>query len=191
MRYIEVRRHTMRHKPGKHLTQAGVELARRVGNEMGPFARVLTSKLPRAFETAIAMGFAVDDEVKELSLMTDKAGDQMMAAETNTLADYARAIHDHKALGRWAVKQAKYWRSVADALQEGECALLVSHGGMMELGTVAALPEADHAAWGPGYSYCEGVRLSYDGNAFVHAEILRVPLKQPATRQEPPGARTV
>ena len=45
---------------------------------------------------------------------------------------------------------------------------------MIEAGTVAALPNADHAAWGTGIGYCEGVRLGFDRNDFVEAEILRV-----------------
>ena len=56
MRYLEHRRHSMRVQPGQHLNQAGVALARRVGETMGPFALVVTSTLPRAYETAIAMG---------------------------------------------------------------------------------------------------------------------------------------
>lgn len=59
VRTIEHRRHTMRAKPGQHLNQAGVDLARRVGDGMGRFDRVVTSRLPRAFETAIAMGYAI------------------------------------------------------------------------------------------------------------------------------------
>lgn len=172
MRYIEVRRHTMRHKPGKHLTQEGVELARRVGSTMGPFARVVTSTSPRAFETAIAMGFAVDDQAEELSVMETKAGEQIVDA--NSFADYAQAIQAHKALAQWAKQQSKFWRDIAGSLQEGESALLVSHGGMIELGTLAALPDADHSAWGGGIGYCEGARLAFDGNDFVSVEILRV-----------------
>src|SRR4051794_10783960 len=53
MRYLEVRRHTMRTKPGEHLSQAGVDLARRVGEGMGHFDRVVSTLAPRAFETAI------------------------------------------------------------------------------------------------------------------------------------------
>ncbi|MDQ2741632.1 MAG: hypothetical protein M3Z66_04960, partial [Chloroflexota bacterium] len=52
----------MRVKPGRHLSQAGVDLARRTGNQMGPFDRVITSTVARAYETAIAMGFAVDQQ---------------------------------------------------------------------------------------------------------------------------------
>jgi hypothetical protein len=50
---------------------------------------------------------------------------------------------------------------------------------MMEAGTVACLPNADHAEWGDGYGYCEGVRLAFDGNDFVDAEILRVEQTHP------------
>src|SRR5689334_6812089 len=66
MRYLELRRHAMRTQPGQHLSQAGVRLSRRVGEGRGPFALVVTSPAPRAFETAIAMGFAVDFQHHEL-----------------------------------------------------------------------------------------------------------------------------
>ena len=33
MRMLEVRRHTMRRKPGQHLSQEGIDLARLVGAE--------------------------------------------------------------------------------------------------------------------------------------------------------------
>jgi hypothetical protein len=39
-------------------------LARTVGESMGPFAYVHASASPRAVETAVAMGFAVDDTVE-------------------------------------------------------------------------------------------------------------------------------
>ena len=61
MRTLEVRRHTMRRKPGQHLSQDGIELARLVGKTSGPFSLVVTSHIPRAIETAIAMGFEVDE----------------------------------------------------------------------------------------------------------------------------------
>ncbi len=67
LRIIEHRRHTLRVKPGQHLSQAGVDLARAVGEGMGPFDLVVTSALPRAYETAIAMGFAKDEQVAWLA----------------------------------------------------------------------------------------------------------------------------
>ncbi len=71
MKTIEIRRHTYRTKPGQHLSQQGVTLARHVGEGIGPFARVVTSTVPRAFETAIAMGFAVDEQNELMSSYGD------------------------------------------------------------------------------------------------------------------------
>ena len=62
MKILEVRRHSIRSPLSDHLNQSGVTLARLVGQNIGPFDRVVTSTLPRAFETAIAMGFAVDEQ---------------------------------------------------------------------------------------------------------------------------------
>ena len=62
MKTLEIRRHSIRSPFGDHLNQTGVKLANLVGKNMGPFDRVVTSTLPRAFETAIAMGFAVDEK---------------------------------------------------------------------------------------------------------------------------------
>jgi len=45
---------------------------------------------------------------------------------------------------------------------------------VVEIGTVACLPDADHVSWGPYIDYCEGVRLFYEDGRFVDAEILRV-----------------
>ena len=76
MRTLEVRRHSIRKDGGgSQLSQAGVDLARSLGATMGPFARVATSVVPRARETAIAMGFAVDYEI--VTLISEEA----MAAE--------------------------------------------------------------------------------------------------------------
>ena len=67
MRTIEIRRHCYTKKgdargKGSHLSAAGVAQARRIGVEIGPFNLVVTSHIPRTLETAIAMGFAVDDQ---------------------------------------------------------------------------------------------------------------------------------
>jgi hypothetical protein len=69
MRWLEVRRHSLTKKDsargrGSHLSAEGVVLARRVGESLGPFASVVASASPRAVETAVAMGFAVDDTME-------------------------------------------------------------------------------------------------------------------------------
>ena len=171
MRYLEVRRHTMRIKPSKHICQAGVTLARRIGNEMGPFDRVVTSDLPRAFETSIAFGFAVDEQIEELSTMGDDV-DQEIDRDPD-FTGLARAVRKDGAAARYARRQAKLWQTIVSALPANGRALIVSHGGVIELGAIGCLPDADHASWGGMLDYCEGVRLSYDGKAFVSVEVLR------------------
>src|SRR5262245_46512870 len=71
MRTIEIHRHCYTRKApirgsGSHLSREGVEQARRIGDGIGPFDRVLTSAVPRTLETAIAMGFAVDSQLDVL-----------------------------------------------------------------------------------------------------------------------------
>ena len=69
MRWLEVRRHSLTKKGsargrGSHLSAEGVALARLVGESLGPFSLVVTNASPRAIETAVAMGLAVDDTVE-------------------------------------------------------------------------------------------------------------------------------
>ena len=65
MRTLEVRRHAHTEKgprrgSGSQLSQVGVSSARRLGEMIGPFEYLL-SDVPRSSETAVAMGFAVDE----------------------------------------------------------------------------------------------------------------------------------
>jgi broad specificity phosphatase PhoE len=172
MRIIEHRRHTMRAKPGQHLTQAGVTLARRVGEGIGPFNRVITSTVPRTFETAIAMGFAVDEERDVLAQMSPD-----VEAEIRWPAAFSEIGRVMKAGGAAAMfgdTLARLLKAVAEALPADGAALIISHGGIVEAAAVACLLDADHAAWGAHCGYCEGVRLVYDAGRFIHGEILRV-----------------
>src|SRR5258708_3964118 len=172
IRTMGVRRHTMRVKPGQHLSQAGVSLARHVGEGLGPFERVVTSTLPRAFETAIAMGFAVDEQVEQLSTFGEDVEAELEWPAG--FAEVARIVAQNRPSSHFAREQAALWRSIAEQLPEGGHGLIVTHGGIIELGAVGCLPGADHAQWGPYCDYCEGIRLDYDGNAFTDARILRV-----------------
>ncbi len=171
MRYLEVRRHTMRVKPSKHVCKAGVVLARRVGNSMGPFDRVVTSDVARAFESAIAFGFAVDEQLSELAEY-----DQDINEEVDRDADFnalARAVRKGGAAARLAHRQTRLWQSIAASVPDNGRTLVVSHGGIIELGAIGCLPDADHASWGAALDYCEGVRLNFDGQEFVAIEMLR------------------
>ena len=76
MPVLEVRRHSLV-KDHVHLSQAGVDLARRVGASIGPFHRVVISTITRTLETAIAMGFAVDEQLAVLGEIPPDVWDEV------------------------------------------------------------------------------------------------------------------
>src|SRR5512144_2917037 len=112
MKTIEIRRHSMRTPGEQHLSQQGVTLARLVGQNLGPFDRVVTSTLPRAFETAIAMGFAVDEQNELMSTYGDVV--EAEAPWPMSPAEYARVIRRGKAATRYANLLADYYHHLID-----------------------------------------------------------------------------
>ena len=172
MKTIEIRRHSIRTIPGDHLNQTGVSLARMVGENLGPFDRVMTSTLPRAFETAIAMGFAVDEQIELMGAYGSDVGRE--APWPLSCAGYAEAVSKGGAAARYANQLADVYTKLANYLADGRAALVINHGGILEMGAVACLPDADHFKWGSHFDYCEGIRLLWEDGKFVDSEILRV-----------------
>ena len=172
MKTLEIRRHSIRSQPGDHLNQSGVSLARLVGQNIGPFDRVVTSTLPRAFETAIAMGFAVDEQSE---LMSTYGRDvEREAPWPLSFEDYSGILKSGGAAAKYAQKLAKYYAGIMNFIAESRSALVVNHGGVVELGVVGCLPGFDFSSWGGSVEYCEGARLYWDENKFVNGELLRV-----------------
>lgn len=172
--FIELRRHTARHHDEwGHLTQVGVELARRVGSTMGRFDLVISSPLPRAAETAIAMGYGIDQEIQEFAVV----GETAMAAIDWPMGfdEFTRRMKPGTGIAQRGGELAALLLSIAQTLPDGGGALVLSHGAVIEMSTIAATPWIDHTAWGPHCGHCEGVRLTHRDGAFSTAEVLRVP----------------
>jgi broad specificity phosphatase PhoE len=184
VRWLEVRRHSLTKKgPGRgrgsHLSAEGVGLARRIGGQTGPFDVVVTSTVARTIETALAMGFAVDDTLDMGGGVWESAqaqvGDHQHWEWANPFVDYAELIASGGPVAALADRQRVLWSSVVDRTDSGERALVISHGGLIEPGLVASVAGADYAEWGRPFGHCEGVRLAYDGGAFDLMELLRLP----------------
>jgi len=171
MKILEIRRHSMRSLSGDHLNQTGVTLARLVGQTTGPFDRVVTSTVPRAFETAIAMGFAVDEQNELISTYGNAV--QREAPWPQPFVNFAEIIKRGGAAAKYAQKLAEYYAGILDIISEGRSALVINHGGVVELGVVGCLPDIDFSTWGDAVNYCEGARLYWD-DKFIRAEVLRV-----------------
>jgi len=174
MRVIDHRRHTMRTKPGDHVSQPGVDLARRVGASMGPYDVVITSTVARAFETAIAMGFAVHEQWSALGLQSVEVLDETVWE--GGCAEFMRATRLGGPTARYMAGLAEAFQSLARRLPEDGSTLVISHGGIIEAATVACLPDKDFSAWTVSSSYCEGVRLHVLEGRFVDAKPLPVAL---------------
>jgi len=173
MRYVEIRRHAMRSIPGEHLSQAGVSLARKIGGSMGPFDMVVTSVLPRAFETAIAMGFAVNTQYLELNTTAEDVN--LDPAWLGGFPFFVKAVAEDGAIASFARGLADILREIASRLPDGGRALVVTHGGFVEAASVACLPSQDLSGWGSPCDYCEGVEIAFDGERFTEVELRRIP----------------
>jgi len=179
MKTLEVRRHSLRKNGGgSQLSQAGVDYARALGATLGPFACVVTSVVPRARETAIAMGFAVDYEIvtapEDEEIYAELAGARWWEMPHPFVAA-AAIVATHGATWRYAHGLLARWRDLITPLPEETNALLIGHSGELELALVAAFPHADHAQWGGPFAHCEGASLTFAGDPahFCAVELLR------------------
>lgn len=179
MKTIEVRRHSFRKQgAGSQLSQAGVDYARRLGASMGPFAHVVTSVAPRARETAIAMGFAVDHELVTLAAEEEIYAESEASRWWHAAQPFvalAELVAAQGATWRYAHALIGAWRDLLTPLPDGAAALMIGHSGELETALVACFPDADHAAWGGTFAPCEGFRLTFEGapERFTRVEILR------------------
>jgi broad specificity phosphatase PhoE len=172
MKTIEVRRHSIRERMSQDLSEQGLALARLVAEGVGPFQRVVTSCLPRAFQTAVAMGFNVDEQVELLNTYGDAVEAEVpWPASFN---EYTAPILRGWAATHYAERLVTFYHQLAESLPEGGAALVITHGGVVEIGAVACFPRADHAAWGAYIECCEGVRMFWESGKFVNVEVIRI-----------------
>jgi broad specificity phosphatase PhoE len=161
---------------GSHLSPAGVTLARTVGSRLGPFAYVLSSSSPRAIETAVAMGYAVDEAVEMPSCYIPGEVDHHDQWRWEAPYDtYAQLIADRGGLAQAARAHHDLWIRTVESVPDGSGALIISHGGSIEPGLVYGLPAADFRSWGMPFSHCDGCRLSYHNGRFQDIVFNRAP----------------
>lgn len=175
MKTLDVLRHTMRRKPGAHLSQDGIDLAKFVGEGTGEYDLIVTSPLPRAIETALVMGFEVNEIIEDLSDIPASIINEIRWP--NSFQGVMQAVKEGGECASFAYKQAETWKRIADKIAASERALIITHGGIIELGAVASDPTANHFEWGGVVGYCEGVRLNYHEDGNVHLSLIRVPEK--------------
>lgn len=170
-RIIEIRRHAKRTKPGANLSTEGMARARRASACDQTYVRVITSQLPHAVQTAVAMGHAVDEEDWTMASMGSLVDESI-----NFDAGFAaiqRAIRADRAAALYAELQALQLRHHLTRVEPGESVLVVSHGGVAEAGIIGLLDGIDVSGFGRSLDYCEGVRFEFDQDRVVRLNLLR------------------
>jgi broad specificity phosphatase PhoE len=179
VRVVEHRRHSRRDPGGVHLNPEGLEIARRVAPMIGRFDRVVTSPIPRAVETAEALGFSIDLVLPELALIPDPVQKIVDTFPPRSFADCIQLARRRPAVAEYARRQAALMHDELARVPDGGRLLMISHGGIIEFGAAGARPH-DALGFGETAGYLEGVRLTMDAGAWVGAEVLRVPPSGPA-----------
>lgn len=168
---LEIRRHAERTKLGQNLSRAGIDRARAAGASGPPFARVVTSPSPRAVQTAVAMGYPVDQE--ELVLQSFGSAISTLIDWDAGFASWCRGAAESPVIAAFATLQAAIWHQVVADILPGQAALIVTHGGMIEAGVMAAAPTLDWSVAGEALDYVEGVRFWFADERCVGISVLR------------------
>jgi broad specificity phosphatase PhoE len=184
VRVLEVRRHVFTKKGaergrGSHLSQAGVDLARRIGEEAGRFDLVQVRPIPRTMETAIAMGFAVDDVVEALGPEDQDLYQEIGHLERwgwpTPLAEFARLIDLGNQTTTLSQLVHDHFRSMLAQIPEDGRALAISHGRVIECGVLPFSASDTYADWGEPFRHGEGVRVVEHEAGNFAVELLRCP----------------
>jgi broad specificity phosphatase PhoE len=187
MRWLEVRRHSLTKKGGarghgSHLSADGVLLARRLGEALGSMECVFTSDVPRAAETALAMGYAVDEAMALPSgYVDDKIGHHEQWTWPQPYNRYGELLRASVEVRAVADTHLAAWRLLMSRVRDGASGLFIGHGGALELAVVAAVgpPDPGGEGWGPPLSHGDGFRLSFVDGRFGDP----APRRAPAGRQ--------
>lgn len=169
-RTIEIRRHAKRRKPGSNLTTEGIRRAQSASTSDREYALVVTSSLPRALQTAVAMGHGVDEEDWTMASMGEVAASYPWEAG---FGEMQHAIRTDAVASAYSALQTLQLRHYLGRIATGEAVLVVSHGGIAEAGIIGLLGDLDASSFGPSLDYCEGARIQLDGDSVRRVELLR------------------
>jgi broad specificity phosphatase PhoE len=172
MKTIEHRRHATRTKPSPHLNTEGVDTARKVGASCPRFARVVTSPKKRAIETAVAMGFAIDETATILKDIPEDLN-AFISYDAGFSALFS-AISETPLAEKYMRKLRELFENELEKIPEGGRLLFVSHGGVVEWSALACLPELARALGNP-IDKCEAIELSWEKGKFISLKDIRLP----------------
>lgn len=171
LKVIEHYRHALRSKPSPHINAMGVRIARKIGNDLSAYHLVVTSPKKRAVETAVAMGFAVEETTDALKDVPLEVNERI--PYDRGFGPFAELIPRDPVVQAYVRKLRDFHLRLLEQLPEGGRALLVSHGGVVEWSALSVFEKA--AKWGKAVDKCEGVRLVFENTKCIDGAPLRLP----------------
>jgi len=164
---LDIRRHARRidrSDQDSSLAPDGLAMCERLRITAPAYAAVIATPLRRAQQTAEAIGGRVP--TVEPDLLPDFIGDTFAEYESLTsLSDWAALVLRSKTAETLARHQLHLWSQIAGRVRQEETALVVTHGGLIELPMVLLSTELRFRLEGGAFGYCEGVRLEYAGGS--------------------------
>jgi len=176
MPILEIRRHVERadlKNNESSLSPAGRTMAQAIAKRAGPYDLVLASPLPRAKETAQLIAGRLDaTDPGLLPEMGGVIGDRIFG-EMRALADWAEVLREREDARQFAAEQLLTWARLAARIGEKERALVVSHGGIIELPAITLAERLGARLEGASFGYGEGVLVTYVKGAPTKIEAMR------------------
>ena len=123
-------------------------------------------------ETAEALGYPPDRQLPRLGELPGDLWPEIEHAAPRSFGEYLRLAQHDTDVRAWAEGLSSLLREELERYPEGAHLLVVSHGGIVELGAVGALG-AVVERWGPTLGYLEGVRMELDGRVWTNGSVVR------------------
>ncbi len=170
---VALLRHAIRAITGKNLTQVGVNQAHAMTMQLPRPDRVISSPKPRAVQTAVAMGYAVDETFEEMAKMGADVDQDLGWTETASLAMLAGRLAAPGPAHAYARAQSALIREALTRVPDAGVLWVVSHGGVVECQLFGLLQAAAWPAHEPVFGRCEGAIVRVDADATYLQHILR------------------
>lgn len=178
MRSLEIRRHSFTKKGeargrGSHLSRDGVLAARSLGASLGRFDHVFASTAPRTMETAVAMGFAVDDLMEMPSpVKTGEVTFHSWREWSDPFTTLQAKAGASAAIDDYLKEQAAQIIDAVERVADGGSVLVVAHGGWIESVVAGLVAPAVAAQLGGSFWHLDGIRLVLDTSSSASVELI-------------------
>lgn len=155
-------RHAHRIGKNPHISKNGLKKANKIGKKLPEFDKVLSSVSIRAVETAIALGFSIDETINFDDAEPKGSHSPSTERVFDTFEDFKRNIQNISYFKIYSSNLVSLLSTKLHSNKDLNKILIISHGGVIEYSTIGFLPNVDYKSWGPVVDHCNGVKLIFE-----------------------------